>query len=53
MKKLQHIIMVALILIGLVTPALAQEQTDDFNVAAKHAKFSMKRTLPLPMVLLQ
>ena len=37
MKKLQHIIMVALILIGLVTPALAQEQTDDFNVAAKHA----------------
>ena len=29
MKKLQHIIMVALILIGLVTPALAQEQTDD------------------------
>ena len=37
MKKLQHIIMIALILLGLVTPALAQEQTDDFNVAAKHA----------------
>ena len=37
MKKLQHIIMIALILLGLVTPALAQEQTDDFNVSAKHA----------------
>ena len=37
MKKLQHIIMITLILIGLATPALAQEQTDDFNVAAKHA----------------
>ena len=37
MKKLQHIIMIALILLGLVTPALAQEQTDNFNVSAKHA----------------
>ena len=37
MKKLQHIIMIALILLGLVTPALAQEQTDSFNVSAKHA----------------
>ena len=37
MKKLQHIIMITLILIGLTTPALAQDQTDDFNVAAKHA----------------
>ena len=37
MKKLQHIIMIALILIGLATPALAQDQTDSFNVAAKHA----------------
>ena len=37
MKKLQHIIMIALILLGLATPALAQEQTDDFNVSAKHA----------------
>ena len=33
MKKLQHIIMIALILLGLVTPALAQEQTDNFNVS--------------------
>ena len=37
MKKLLHIIMIALILLGLVTPALAQEQTDNFNVSAKHA----------------
>lgn len=36
-EKLQHIIMIALILIGLATPALAQDQTDSFNVAAKHA----------------
>lgn len=35
MKKLLHIIMIALILLGLVTPALAQEQTDNFNVSAK------------------
>ena len=35
MKKLQHIIMIALILIGLATPALAQDQTDSFNVAGK------------------
>ena len=61
MKKLQHIIMIALILLGLVTPALAQEQTDNFNVSAKHAiaieattgKSSMKRTPLLLMVWLQ
>ena len=61
MKKLQHIIMIALILLGLATPALAQEQTDDFNVSAKHAiaiealqgKSSMKRTPLLLTVWLQ
>ena len=61
MKKLQHIIMIALILIGLATPALAQDQTDSFNVAANmrslskplQEKCSMKRMLQLQMVLLQ
>lgn len=53
--------MITLILIGLTTPALAQDQTDDFNVAAKHAiaietttgKVLYEKMPPLLMALLQ
>ena len=60
MKKLQHIIMIALILIGLATPALAQDQTDSMLLQNMRSlskplqeKCSMKRMLQLLMVLLQ